>query len=185
MSRQPAFLGMGDTIVKRMTFPNQSLTLDGSGNVPLTTYDASLVFGGPATEFASFAARYQQYRVRSVKVTFTPLYNVAFQIAVGGTTAPVLQVYSSDFIGISVPSSSAQVLADERALIHNTATTFVAKADWTRNPNARLWNPVSAAIPAANDYGVAVASNTSSSASPDNGVMSVSVEFIVELRGAQ
>jgi len=183
--RSGSRFGMGDEIVKRMTVANGTIALDASGNLSLMTYDASLVFGAPATEFASFAARYQQYRVRWVKVTFTPLYNVSFQVPAGGTTAPILQVYCSDFIGVSVPSSPAQVLADERALIHNTASTFVVRADWARNPNAKLWNPVSAAIPAANDYGIAVASNTSSSGSPFNGIMSYSVEFLVELRGAQ
>jgi hypothetical protein len=112
-----------------------------------------------------------------------PVNNGAAGIAVSTGHS---QLYVSDFIGTSVPASAAQVLSDEGSKVMCTYKPFVFEATWARNPNAKLWNPTTAAVPAANSYGIAWASNTNATlmtaAAP---YFSYDVEWEVEFRGSQ
>jgi len=172
--------GAGDVITKRMTIPNLSISTNGAGVVAVnTTIDSTLVETAPATEWASFAARYQQYRVKSVK-----MIACATNPAASPGNAPVVPLYVSDFIGSSVPSSAAQILADEGSRVISSKNDFTFRATWARNPNAKLWTPTSGAITTANSYGIAFASNTAVTA-VSSLQFGYQLEFEVELRGSQ
>jgi len=178
-------LGAGDMIVKRMTLPSLALSTNGSGVIPVTNITAAQVQSTPASEWASFAARYQQFRVRSVCIIVDPIWVSSAGPAVTGANGAT-QLYVGDFIGSSTPGSAAQVLSDERCRIFSTAKPFRFCSTWAINPNARLWNPTSAALPTANSFGITLASSTINALVPDStDYMMYVVEWIVELRGAQ
>jgi len=179
----PRVLGSGDVIVKRMTIPSGSISTTAGGLVAVATYSSSLVQSTSATEWASFAARYQQYRVRRMRMSRIAIWNVTQS---GGDQMGQATMYDSDWIGTSVPTSAAQVLADEKATISGSCQDRRLSVTWERNPNAKLWNPTSASIPAANQFGLALASGTTGAVLPSSAVVfTYSLEFDVELRGSQ
>ncbi len=174
----------GDIIVKRMTLPYGGISTTAGGVISvLTTVSSAYVQAAPATEWASFAARYQQYRVRAVQIRLDPVFPVNESMAASKGHS---SMYLADYIGTSVPTTANQVLSDELCQVHSTSKTIVFQSDWSRNPNAKLWNPTSAAVPGANLYGVALCS------SPSTGLLAASlpyfnltVEWLVEFRGSQ
>jgi len=174
-----------DIIVKRMTIPNQAVVAATAGNIIAldVSTTAAQVQSVPASEWASFAARYQQYRVRRVKMTLLPCNNVSYVVA--AVAVVHTSMYSGDFIGASAPTTAAQVLSDEKARISSTAKPLIYTVDWSRNPNARLWNPTNAALPVANSFGVAFASSTQAILAANANYFTKSTEFEVEFRGAQ
>lgn len=181
--RVSSSLGQGDVVVKRMTLPGVLLSANSSGNVPLTTYSASLVESSPATEWASFAARYQQYRVRAFRLILEPAYPAANEFSIGTNVHTAL--YVSDYIGTAAPASVAGVLADERSRVFCTNQRVDFRMTWARNPNARLWNPTTAALPGANAVGIALASAATGVLGNANPMYTATLEWDVEFRGAQ
>jgi hypothetical protein len=171
--------GSGDIIVKRLTIPAVPISSGAGGLIGVTQNSTAEVQSIPATEWASFAARYQQYRVRAMRIINKPVLPV--------NTAAVTHssLYIADYIGSSVPGSSAQVLSDERARIVSTADSWVYEATWARNPNAMLWNPTTAAIPTANQFGIVLASTSSPALTINTNYLSTSIEYMVEFRGSQ
>jgi len=176
----------GDQIVKKMTFPNGSIASSAGSIIAVnTSIAASLVQAGAATEWASFAARYQQYRVRQIRLRMSPVYPVSGAPVAAGLVGHT-QLYVADYIGTSVPGTAAQILSDERSVTHPTFKEFSFVTTWNKNPNAKLWNPTSAAPPAANNYGIAFGSNTTAALMAASTVYyTYDVEFVVEFRGSQ
>jgi hypothetical protein len=166
-----------------MTYPS-AMNSNGAGSVVVSaTLTSGLVQSEPATEWASFAARYQQYRVRSIKLSYTPTFtvNTGLTATTGGS-----QLFVSDFIGTSVPGSALQVLSDEGVKIFSTLKSFQFMTNGRRNPNAGLWNPTSAVIPGANVFGIAFASNPTTPTLPFTVTIGLLVfEWVVEFRGSQ
>jgi len=173
----PRSFGAGDTIIKMMSFPEAGFTASAGGAIVVTSVDTTAVQSTPATEWASFAARYQQYRVRSVMLKFTPA-NVSTFTGVGCG-----RIFVADYIGTSVPATAAQVLSDERSRIHDNMKEWTFVTTHVRNPNADLWNPTSAIIPAANSYAIVLASPADYGATQAIGFLTV--RWMVELRGSQ
>jgi hypothetical protein len=174
----------GDIFVKRLTLEGGNVSSTAGGVIAVATNVSSdLVRSGPAAEWASFAARYQQFRVRAVKIIMEPCFP-ASGTPVAATSAHGA-MYVSDYIGTSVPGSAAQVLSDEGAVVTNTCKKIVYTVDWNRNPNAKLWNPTSAAIPAPNIYGISYCSDASSALAINTLFYALSFEWLVEFRGSQ
>jgi hypothetical protein len=177
-------MGPGDIIRKRFTSPGVVIeTTAGSLVAVNTSIDSAQVQNLPATEWASFAARYQFYRVRSVKMIVFPIYPGSGSPTAGATGHSVL--YVGDYLGASAPTSAAQILSDERAMLYSTSKTFSFTATWDLNPNARLWAPTNALIPTANQYGIAFASATASVLPASTNLFTYVLEWDVELRGSQ
>jgi hypothetical protein len=173
-------------ISKSFTLPSQSVATTAGNVIAVTTsVKASQVQSGPATEWASFAARYQQYRVKAVRVRMTPVYPVSGPPVASGQTGHS-QLYVGDYIGSSVPTTAAQVLSDERAIVVSTFKAFTYTVTSKRNPNALLWNPTTAAVPSANDFGIAWASSTVAALLCASTIYyAYDVEWVVEFRGSQ
>jgi len=169
----------GDQIVKRMSFSTLVLATGAGTAIPVTVVTSSDVQSIPATEWASFSARYQQYRVRAIRVTGKAIQPV--QTATISHSA----LFRGDYIGDSPPGGFAQVLADERVKDNSTFKDFRDTITWKRNPNARLWNPTSAAIPAANQYAWVCASATPPVLTTATTYYALVVEWEVEFRGSQ
>jgi len=174
--------GSGDVVVKRLTIPGGQITTTAGSVIAVDTSTKASTLAS-ATEFSSFAARYQQFRVRSVRLILEPCWPGSSSPS--PTTFTHGCLYVGDYIGNSPPGSAAQVLADERAVVVNTSKRVDYLVDWSRNPNAKLWNPVGAAMPTANDYAIAFVSNTSAVLSPSTVYYLKVTELVVEFRGSQ
>lgn len=168
----------GDQIVKRMT-TGSTLATGGGTAIAVTAVTSAQVQSIPATEWASFAARYQQYRVRAIRIT-------------GKATQPVQTatithsvLYRGDYIGSAAPASSAQVLSDEMVMESCTNKDFKHLVTWKGNPNAKLWNPTSAAIPAANQFAWVCASPAAPVLTTATTYYALVLEWEVEFRGSQ
>jgi len=186
-SNIPRQIGAGDVILKRMTLGSQSVSTTAGSIIAVTTsVTSSLVQSAPAAEWASFAARYQQYRVKSVKIRVLPIFPVNNGGAGLAPNTGHSQLYVGDYIGSSTPATAAQVLSDEGALCHSTSKPWSFTATSRRNPNALLWNPTSASVPTANQFGICWASSTVATAMAGSTPYLVyDVEWIVEFRGSQ
>jgi len=169
----------GDQIIKRFSYEPNTLVTGAGTVIPVTQVSSGFVQGFPATEWASFAARYQQYRVRAIRISAKatqPVQTAAIAHSV---------LYRGDCIGASVPTSAAQVLSDENVKEVATCKDFNDIVTWARNPNARLWNPTSAAIPVANSFSWVCASTTAPPLTTATTYYAYTVEWEVELRGSQ
>jgi len=176
---QGAFLSnAGDQIVKRMTAPAIAITT-GAGTAIGVFPVSSASVESSASEFASFAARYQQYRVRAIRVTGKATQPVQTATVTHGV------LYRGDFIGSATPATPAQVLSDENVKQSATNKDFADIVSWARNPNARLWNPTSAAIPTANEFSWVCASAAAPVLLTATTYYALSVEWEVEFRGSQ
>jgi hypothetical protein len=172
-----SYSGDGDVINKRMTF-FQQITATGGGLIPVAGISSDTVRSNPASEWTSFAARYQAFRVRGMKTTFIARHPTQDTVAtVHGS------LYVADTLVSNTPGSSAQILSDEGSRVYPTHKSFTYVANWARNPNSKLWNPTSAAIPAANQLAIFYGSPDTLAASVS--YFDVIIEYDIELRGSQ
>jgi hypothetical protein len=173
----------GDQIVKRITLSGDVLATGAGTAIGITSVGSSTTTSGTGptggAEWASFASRYQQYRVRAIRIT-------------GKATQPVQtatishsDLYRGDYIGTQAPGSAAQVFSDEMVKSNATYRDFTHVVTWKKNPNARLWNPTSAAIPAANTYSWVCASPPAPALTTATTYYAFTVEWEVEFRGSQ
>ncbi len=169
----------GDIVRKRLTFTGNLLATGGGTSIPISSVSSGSVEALPALEWTSFAARYQQYRVRAIRVT--GLSTQPIQTA----TVSHSSLYRGDYLGSAAPSSQAEVFADENVLTCSTHTSFQDVVNWNKNPNAKLWNPTSAAIPTANLFSWVAASATVPALTTATTYYSLLVEWDVEFRGSQ
>jgi hypothetical protein len=169
----------GDQIVKRMTLPDYVLATGAGTAIPVQGVTSAQVQSVPATEWASFAARYQQYRVRAIRVRGKAINPVQSATITHGV------LFRGDYIGASLPGSAAQVLSDENVQEVTTCKDFSDVVTWVRNPNARLWNPTSAAIPAANSFAWVCASAPVPALATATTYYALVFEWEVEFRGSQ
>jgi hypothetical protein len=169
----------GDQIVKRMTFAYGAWATGAGTVLPVIYIRSQDVQTNPATEWSSFAARYQQYRVRAVRVTGKATQPVQTATVTHST------VYRGDYIGTSAPTTAAQVLSDENVRMVGTDRDFSDVVTWARNPNAKLWNPTSTFIPSANIFAWVGASQTVPALATATTYYSLTVEWEVEFRGSQ
>lgn len=172
-------MGAGDSIVKRMTIPAVSILSSAGGVIPVTSVSSAAVESTPASEWASFAARYQQYRIRKITAVLYPCRTIQDSVA------DLTELDFADYIGSASPSSAAAVLSDENSKSFSSGKPIVYRTTWSRNPNAKLWNPTSAAIPTANTFSIAFCSNSSAELGNATLIMQGHYEFEVELRGSQ
>jgi len=169
----------GDQIVKRMTLGGQTFATGAGTALPIQAYTSAEVQSLPAAEWASFAARYQQYRVRAIRVRGKAVNPVQSATITHGV------VYRGDYIGASAPGSATQVLSDENVQEVCSCKDFTDVVTWVRNPNAKLWNPTSAAIPTANTFAWVAASASTPALTTATVYYAIVVEWEVELRGSQ
>jgi len=169
----------GDQIVKRMTYPGETLATGAGTGIAVTSFSSGTVQSLPATEWASFAARYQQYRVRALRVRGKAINPIQDATHTHGV------LVRGDFIGSSGPATGAQVLSDENAKEACTCKDFEDLVTWQRNPNARLWNPTSAVVPAANTFSWVCATIATPALTTATTYYAVVLEWEVEFRGSQ
>jgi hypothetical protein len=174
-----AMSNAGDTIVKRLTLPALILATGAGTAIPVTEYKSGDVQSVSATEWASFAARYQQFRVRAIRVRGKATQPVQLATVAHST------LYQGDYIGSSAPATAVQIFSDENVKETATYKDFTYVATWSRNPNARLWNPTASTPPSANQFSIAVASPATPALTTATTYYAVTEEWEVEFRGSQ
>jgi len=168
----------GDTIIKRMT-KTATITSNGAGNCTFTV-KSSDVQSSPATEWASFAARYVSYRVLKIKVTLVPLdsANTVF------TGSQMIGLFlAEDPSGIASVTTENAIAALKRVKLYananNNLVKFVANAS---EEDHLLWTETTIVIPTTGRYQIWGFSNTGAVSHPYYFAL---YEWIVELRGSQ
>jgi hypothetical protein len=172
-------ISAGDVIQKRITFTTSGASTGAGTSIPITSLSSDLARTS-GVEFSSFAARYQEFRVAGMKVTFVPRYNVS---DLSGAS-PLGCLLVGDFIAGNTPASAAQLLSDERSVVHTTGNMFVYSVSWAGNPNAKLWSATNVAIPTPNLFSV-VYGSTNSTLLGATVYHTLIVEWLVEFRGSQ
>jgi len=171
--------GAGDIVRKRITSAIAASSTGAGTTIPVTSINSDLA-RTTGTEFASFASRYQEFRVMAIRVTFLPRYNVS---DLSGAL-PLGAFLVGDYIAGNTPISANQLLSDERSVSHTTASLFSYEVTWSGNPNAKLWNATNVAIPTANLYSVVYGSIISVLLT-GTVYYNLIIEWIVEFRGSQ
>jgi hypothetical protein len=174
-----SFRNSGDQVVKRMTYPGVVYATGAGTTLAVNAVSSAAVQSYPASEWASYAARYQQYRIRRLIVTGKAINPVQ------SATLTHDVLYLADYLGTSIPSTAAQVFSDEAVRQVNTHQDFKHVVTWARNPNAQLWNPTSAGVPAANTFAAVFGSSTASPLLTATTYYVLSFEWEVEFRGSQ
>jgi len=169
----------GDSILKRMSLTGATLSSQSGTAIPLSVFNAAEVQSAPAAEFASFAARYQLYRVRSLRVSGRAINPVQTATLTHST------LHMGDFMQAAQPTSDAQVFSDERSKSVPTHKSFVYEVNWDRNPNAKLWTPTSAAIPTLNNFSFVASSPAAPPLLTATVYYAVDLEWLVEFKGSQ
>jgi len=174
----PTINNSGDIIVKRMTFSTTLAT--GAGTViPVTSFSSIQVQSSPATEWASFSARYQEYRVRAIRVRGKAINPIQ------SATVTHSELYMGDTMVGNTPGSAAQVLSDERSRQVTTNRDFTYIVTSRGNPNASLWTSTAGMITTPNSFEVVLASPTTPPLTTATTYYAVTIEWLVELRGSQ
>jgi hypothetical protein len=174
----PTIGNAGDVITKRLTFSTVLATGAGTA-IPVTSFTSPQVQSNPATEWASFAARYQEYRVRAIRVRGKAVNPI--QTA----TITHSELYLGDTMVGNTPGSAAQILSDERSRQVTTTKDFTYVVTSRGNPNASLWTSSAGAITSPNSFEVVLASPTTPALTTATTYYAVTVEWLVEFRGSQ
>ncbi len=113
--RQAAKSGLGTSTLKRMTVTGAATS--SAAGVITFSFPSSLVQSNPFTEWNTFSARYLDYRVLRLKVTYSPLYvvNTSFTAATGNA-GPII-MWSDPSGQLSGPVTPAGAWAVEGAKI--------------------------------------------------------------------
>lgn len=177
--RQATKTGMGMQVVKRMTYNTACTTA--AGGALAFTLDSSAV-NASATEWSSYSARYLDYRVLRMVVTFVPYYvsNGAVGTAYEKFTGVLVAYDPSATFSIA---SIAAVWALEKCQIKPITKQWSATFQATEREHM-LYNPTNAVIPAANRFRAVFATPGSILTGPAT-YGTFYVEWIVEFRGAQ
>jgi hypothetical protein len=162
-----------------MTYSGSTLATGAGTVIAITSILSGNVQSFPAAEWASFAARYQQYRVKAIRLTAKAVNPVQTST----TTHSIL--YMGDYLGVETPGSAAQLLSDERVRTTSTDKDFSYTVTWSRNPNAKLWTGVGVAIPAINQYAIVVGTPAAPALTTALTYYAYVVEWEVEFRGSQ
>jgi hypothetical protein len=169
----------GDVVFKRMSYGGISLQTNSSGNIPVSVVSSATVQSLPATEWVSFANRYQFYRIRALRVQAVPLYPVNTTAIPHGILARgcVMNAY--------YPAQYENIVALESSKASGTFEHFTDVLTWDSNPNARLWNStINAPIPA-NQFAWVASSNNAIAQAISTVYYILFVQWDVEFRGSQ
>jgi len=132
-----------------------------------------------STEFSSMAARYQEYRVRAMRVKWRPHPSQAVASDLGQS---VSAVWTAAAAPSTLPSFAA---CDGFHACSNLSMALDMTASWEINPNAKLWCDRGSSIPTANSFGVSFRfADVCSAALNGYSLVQIYAEYDVEWRTA-
>jgi len=137
-----------------------------------------------ATEFASMAARYQEYRVLAMRVRWRPRFCQSAESA-GLTVAESGVPLGCTFV-VTAPSTVAGVVASEGfKTTSNISKALEMEVAWEVNPNAKLWTNNSIAVPLAQSFGITIRhANLCPATLNGQTVVDIFIEYDVQWRTA-
>lgn len=171
--------GVNQHFVRRICSAGQAVSTTAGGIIAVTTLASSGAVSA-LSDFTPSAALFLEYRVRGMKVTWCPVWKVN---AVSGAPPPMYAVaaFSSGLAG----TTFQQALDSTGCKIVSGYDKFVAEATYKGNKDAQLWTPTTAAVTAAETYGLWIVSESTYAASASLAIGYFVAEYIVEFRTAQ
>jgi len=171
-----------DTEIRVCTGALGVITTTAAGIIAPTAVASGAVFGS-STEFASYAARFDQYRVKKLKIYFIACHPE--QVPTATDTAD----HGALFVGQSemgaVVGTGQQVMSLYKRQVRPTYASFSFTGTWDRNPNCKLWSQTNAVPAGTNQFsvqwGTPAFANNAVVASTD--YFSLFAEWTVEFRG--
>jgi hypothetical protein len=132
-----------------------------------------------AVNWSSYEAIALEYRVLAVQIEIFPIVNAQTSPTTPAPTMYAICAYSSD----DVPTTYGQVAQGPGALVRNGYRPTKFGASSKDFPNAKLWAPVTGAVPAANIFGIVLADPGSIPASTaSTAYFRVTIKYLVEFR---
>lgn len=142
------------TIVRRLCSTG---TLATSAGGFITANNVTTDAARSASDFSSFQSRYLQFRVRSMRIRLFPLVDVTTALTAGGgavTPHPTALAFTQ-YRGANTHTSYASVCTGSNSRIFNGRERIIEYiADWSANPDAKLWCDTNVTIPAEQRYGI-------------------------------
>lgn len=133
-----------------------------------------------SSDFGSLAALFTSYRVKALKVTLMPFYPVPYFNGVGTVVVPAT-VACSEFRG-GLGGATYQAIADgSKCRYLSGYKSFTLTADYSKDNDAQLWTPTTAAVGATESYGLLVCGQATA-ASVNTLVWAVNPEYLIEFR---
>lgn len=173
--------GRPETDTRVMTYTSSIAAT--TGNIAGGSYASGLVYS--STEYSQMAARYQELRVKAMRIRIYSAFQKLSEAAPGVSLGPLL---ASSFVqGVAPAPSVSAILASDDVRIDNKVVPNVDMlATWDLNPNAKLWSSSPGAMAAANQFGVQFRFwNACPAALTGLTQAFVVVEFLTEFRVAQ
>lgn len=142
-----------------------SVTLHGSGtllgsgagtSLPVTPYYSNSVTS--CIEWGSYAARFQEFRVKAVHIRAIPKFPQAYSGVAHSVVAWAHQENNTSAI------TAASILAADGVRVGSTTKAIVLTTTWSENNNAKLWTAIATTLPAANVFGMVIGSPSTASA---------------------
>jgi len=174
----------GAQIVRLLQYKT-TLATNGSGFIPITSYDGNNITG--CNDWSSFSSRYAQFRVRAVALEMFPTVTVA-QCATSTysvTPFPTFVTIAVVREGVNYANLAA-LLSGEEVETFGGGRIIRKSVNWDAVPDAKLWVPTNAVVPAANRYGFNLSGNDAApAASLSTTYYHVIVKFVVEFATPQ
>lgn len=170
------------TKVIRTLRSQSTVATNGTGVIAAAIYSSTFVTADP--NFANISQEFQDFRVRSMKVRFHPVFNMAYGIP--GTNAyPIVTMFAARFWEHTTASLASINQAPDRVVIYGTKPHIIEN-NYAGYLDAQLWNDTLASIPTTQAFGIAICSPTGWTAfEPSTAVFNVDLEFVVEFMGAR
>jgi len=137
------------------TFAGGTISTTAGNLLALNTCSNDTVRTIGSPEFASYSARFMEFRVRRVTNRYMPTW--AFSNVFGNDASHNHGVvYAGTFYGGAAPANGQGLLSSTGGKACTSCKEIVIQADWNQFPNGKLWTPIGSAINAANVYGVGI-----------------------------
>jgi hypothetical protein len=143
------------TIVTRKLVSTATVTSSAGGYITVQTVNSGGVTG--AYGWSNFSARWQQYRVKAMRVRLFPLVDATTAVSVGGgavTPHPTAIAFATYKGGVNYASYSEVVAGSNARVFNGREAVIEYGVDWRGNPEARFWSDTNAAIPTTQLFGI-------------------------------
>ncbi len=171
-------------VVRRRLVNSATLSTNGAGYIGAqnVTSDGAR----SASDFSSFASRYNQFRVRAIRVRLVPIVDATTAVTVGGgavTPHPTALIFAQYRGNNAFTSYDANAAGANAKLFNGREKVIEYTADWAMNPDAKLWCDSNAAIPNEQRFGIqfqdpAVAPASSASTAYFRRLFDYDIEFM-------
>jgi hypothetical protein len=165
-------------IVERRLCLTGTMSTDAGGAIPSYSYNTGQL--SSTTGYSVMAAVWGEFRIKAMRVIIHPVYKQCYS----GLTPPSV-ILTATFVAAELYTTAASMLDGMNSRDHSGYTSFSHGADWSVNPNAKLWTPVATgAVPNDNRYGVQIRDLGNVAATVSTTMYNVVVEYLVEWRMA-